>query len=129
MSYIITSLMALLLCVSAVLWLRLKAQQRENERVTKVRNALEEKVKQQAVEIQTKNAEVKNAHIAKRSNETVRRISDLEVDSGLHNHGWFRAEDHNHRLSGVQSDLRQSCRHERDETADSCAQSHASGDL
>lgn len=129
MSYIITSLMALLLGLSAVLWLRLKAEQRENERATKAKKALAEKVKQQAVEIQQKNAEVKNAHIVQQAHQTVRRSSNREVDRRLHESGWFRAEDNGDGLSGIRADLRQSSGHDRDETSDSGSQSDTSGDL
>ncbi|WP_053067772.1 DUF2681 domain-containing protein [Muribacter muris] len=84
---------------------------------------------QQAVEIQTKKAEIKNAQIKRKNDDEVKRSNAPSVDQRLHDHGWFRAEDNDNGLSGVRADLRQSRGHDRDETSDTGSQSDTSGDL
>lgn len=82
--------------------------------------ALEAEKQQQAVEIQQKNAEVKNAQIQQKHVSETRRIQPSAVDEQLHQHGYFRDD---YRLHGVQPDLSEPCRHVGDETASACTQS------
>ncbi|EER47753.1 hypothetical protein AM305_06191 [Actinobacillus minor NM305] len=81
---------------------------------------LEAEKQQQAVEIQQKNAEVKNAQIQQKHVNETRRIQPSAVDEQLHQHGYFRDE---HRLHSVQSDLSEPCRHGGNETPSACTQS------
>ncbi|MEG9490748.1 DUF2681 domain-containing protein [Mannheimia indoligenes] len=81
---------------------------------------LEAEKQQQAVEIQQKNAEVKNAKIQQKHVNETRRIQPSAVDEQLHQHGYFRDD---HGLHGVRSDLSEPCRHVGDETASACTQS------
>ena len=82
--------------------------------------ALEAEKQQQAVEIQQKNAEVKNAQIQQKHVSETHRIQPSAVDERLHQHGYFRDD---HRLHGVQPDLSEPCRHGGDETPSACTQS------
>ncbi|EFM88696.1 Protein of uncharacterised function (DUF2681) [Actinobacillus pleuropneumoniae] len=82
--------------------------------------ALEAEKQQQAVEIQQKNAEVKNAQIQQKHVSETRRIQPSAVDERLYQHGYFRDD---HRLHGVQPDLSEPCRHGGDETPSACTQS------
>lgn len=82
--------------------------------------ALEAEKQQQAVEIQQKNAEVKNAQIQQKHVSETRRIQPSAVDERLHQHGYFRDD---HRLHGVQPNLSEPCRHGGDETPSACTQS------
>lgn len=89
---------------------------------------LQHQIKQQAVEIQQKTAEVKNANISRKHSEKVTRSSTRAVDDQLHANGWFRETDH-HGLHGVSADLPKPSRHSGDQAADTGAQSDLSGDL
>lgn len=81
---------------------------------------LEAEKQQQAVEIQQKNAEVKNAQIQQKYVNKTRHIQPSAVDEQLHQHGYFRDD---HGLHGVRSDLSEPCRHVEDKTASACTQS------
>lgn len=81
---------------------------------------LEAEKRQQAVEIQQKTAEVKNAKIQQKHISETRLIRPDDVDERLHQHGYFRDD---HGLHGIRSDLSEPCRHVGDETASACAQS------
>lgn len=89
---------------------------------------LQHQIKQQAVEIQQKTAEVKNANISRKHSEKVTRSSTRAVDDQLHANGWFRDTDH-HGLHGVSADLPKSVGHSRDQASDTGTQSDLSGDL
>ena len=82
--------------------------------------ALEAEKQQQAVEIQQKNAEVKNAQIQQKHVSETRRIQPSAVDERLHQHGYFRDD---HRLHSVRADLPQSSRYDGDETSSAGSQS------
>ncbi len=81
---------------------------------------LEAEKQQQAVEIQQKNAEVKNAKIYQKHNENVTRATSRNVDEQLHRHGYFRDD---LGLHGVRSDLSEPCRYDGNETSSACSQS------
>lgn len=89
---------------------------------------LQHQIKQQAVEIQQKTAEVKNANISRKHSEKVTRSSTRAVDDQLHANGWFRETDH-HGLHGVSADLPKSGGYGRDQASGAGAQPDLSGDL
>ena len=82
--------------------------------------ALEAEKQQQAVEIQQKNAEVKNAQIQQKHVSETRRIQPSAVDEQLHAHGYFRDDD---RLHGVRADLPKSSGYDGNEASSTGAQS------
>ena len=82
--------------------------------------ALEAEKQQQAVEIQQKNAEVKNAQIQQKHVSETRRIQPSAVDERLHQHGYFRDDD---RLHGIRADLPKSSRYDGDEASGAGSQS------
>lgn len=122
-------LMGLGVLFGLFVWHKINTAQREIEQLFKTKQALEAKVKQQSVEIQTQKAEIKNAQIKRKNDDEVKRSNAPSIDQRLHESGWFRAEDHDNGLSSVRADLSESRGHARDEASDSGSQSDTSGDL
>lgn len=122
---IMTVIFGILSFVAYKLW----SAQRTIDQVLKVNSELEQTNRTQAAEIKTQQAEIKNAKIQRKHNESVKRSSAGDVDQQLQQHGWFRDEDDNHGLRGVQPDLPEPCRHGGDETPSTGPQSDVSGDL
>ncbi|EEY12051.1 DUF2681 domain-containing protein [Mannheimia haemolytica] len=95
-----------------------KSWQLKQER--KLTATLKAEKQQQAVEIQQKNAEVKNAKIQQKHVSETRRIQPSAIDEQLHQHGYFRDDNG---LHGVRSDLPEPCGHAGNETPSACTQS------
>lgn len=122
---IVTVVTAIIAFVAYKFW----TAKREIERVLKVNASLEQTKQKQAVEIQTKNVEIKNAKIQRKNSQSVKRSNASSVDQQLQQHDWFRAEDSGHGVPSVQPDLPKPSRHGGDQAADTGSQSDSSGDM
>ena len=127
-----TSILAIITVIAIVVAFiacKLWSAKKEVERVLKVNTSLEQKNQQQAVEIQTKKAEIKNAQIKQKNQNDVKRSNASSVDQQLHAHNWFREDGSGDGVSGVQSNLSKPSGYGRNETSDSGSQSDSSGDM
>lgn len=128
MTALIISVVAGVVIVFGVMAYKVRQANQTIEKMFETQAKLTAQNQQQAVEIQQKNAEVKNAKVAQQARHIVNRSSARTIDEQLHAHGYFRDGD-DHRVRGVRSNLSESGGHDRDETSDSGSQSDSSGDM
>lgn len=128
MMSLILSISGALIILFGVMAYQIRRANRKAEQLEQAAEKLQTQVHQQAVKIQQKTAEVKNARISSKHNEKVTRSSTRAVDDQLHANGWFRDSDH-HGLHGVSADLPKSGGYGRDQASGAGAQPDSSGDL
>ncbi|THA21146.1 DUF2681 domain-containing protein [Histophilus somni] len=122
-------IIALIAMIAGFIGYKLWSANREVEQILKVNANLEQKNKQQALEIETKKAEIKYAQIKQENTNKASRSNASSIDQQLHQHQWFRDEDGSLGLSGISQNLSKPSRHDGDEASDSGSQSDSSGDL
>lgn len=126
---IIAGFVASFAVVASYTYYQSRRAKNEIERLLNTVNRLEAEKKQQAVEIQRKNAEANNAKTQQKHVQSAARISPTDVDEQLYQHGWFRDADHHHGLHGVPPAVSKQSGHGGDQASDTGSQSDLSGDL
>lgn len=111
-----------LLAAAGVVACKIRKAQQEIDRLLNDKQALMEQARKQAVEIEQKKAEVRNAKTFRKNEESTRRSSGERVDEQLQRHGWFR-DGGGDGVQCVRADLSRSCGHVGNETPDSGSQS------